>query len=167
MNRPRNWAPLAVENRAKVSSAHKGQLDLRLGHVPDGWPYAYQWSGVSQDFKLDVSRYSVLVARVSSLKGYAHLDVDVLDQNGKPFKAIRSSTLQQPGVAVADLGTILDPAVYRVRVRLILGGPNDGCNATYNWIRAIRPADLPKLIAEPDRQSVRLDSGHGRGHGVP
>jgi hypothetical protein len=162
MNRLGNWAALDVDNKAKVGTLHKGQLDLSLGHVPAGWPYQYQWSGVTQDFRLDVARYSVLVARVSDLHGYAHLEIEVLDRNGKPKKGLRSNTLQQPGILQADLSTTLDPATYHLRVRLIVGGPNEGCNATYNWIRAVRPEDVSRLTSNPGSQCIVLDQPASR-----
>jgi len=154
LNRPSLWEALAMENRAKVDTTTKGALNLSLGHVPEGWPYEYQWSGVSREAKVDIGKFPVLSAWVSQVSGYAHLDVDVIDAAGKPVKTLRSSTLTSPGVSNVDLRQGLDPAVYRLRLRLIVGGPNDGCSATYNWVRFTDPKAAEFLNSHPDWQYV-------------
>lgn len=132
------WGQIGVGRKATVAS-RKGLLRLSLSHVPKDWPYEYQWGGVGREMSVDVRKFPILTAKVSELRGYAHMDIDVLDAKGKPVKSIRSSGLQGAGTTSADLSTILDPAIYRVRVRLIVGGPNEGCYATYDWVRFTAP----------------------------
>lgn len=151
----RAWGPLAMENKAHVSVPKHGRLFLWLDHVPEGWPYTFQWSGVTRDARVDLARFPVLMARVEQVKGYAHLDIDVLDAAGKSVKTLRSSTLNDPGISTIDLSKALDPAVYSLRLRLIVGGDNTGCSATYDWVRFVSPADAPFLIQHPDYTKVR------------
>jgi hypothetical protein len=154
MNRADRWKPLGVVNQAKIATPKPGLLSLSLKAVPAGWPYEYQWSGVTQEATVDVGKYPVLAARVVGLEGYAHLDIDVLDAKGKAVKGLRASTLTEPGLTKINLGESLDPAVYHLRIRLIVGGPNSGCRADYSWIRFYRAEDDAFVTAHPDYQGV-------------
>ncbi len=156
MTSARRWQPLSIDNKARVADAGSGQSRLSLGHVPEGWPYQYQWSGVSRDMRIDISRFPVLMAFVPGVHGYAHMDIDVLDARGKAVRGFRSSTLTAPGVSQIDLGESLDPAIYNLRVRLIVGGPNEGCQADYDWVRFAKRADAAFFAANPGFTNVQL-----------
>lgn len=139
LNSIHRWDQASPGHPATVSVPKPGAMELRLGSVPAGWPYAYQWSGVTRDATVDVGRFPILSAEVARVHGYAHLEVEALDANDKPFKSFRGTTLQNPGVSTCDLRSGLDPAIYRLRIRLIVGGPNEGCSATYHWVRFTAP----------------------------
>lgn len=150
LNDARAWRVLAVENIPKVSTPVRGALRLSLAKVKEGWPYTFQWSGVQREATVDMSRHPFLTASVTDVVGYAHLDIEVLDREGKAVKTFRTSTLQTAGVCFVDLGKDLDPAIYRLRLRLIVGGTNDGCSATYKWVRFTNKTDGERLITNPD-----------------
>ena len=158
-----------MENRARVDFVRLGDVRLSLGQVPANWPYAYQWSGLKRDLRVEVDRYPVLMALVTHVQGYAHLDIDVLDANGRAVRTLRSSTLNvstlpkaaagsglegprssKPeilsGVVEADLGKELLPGTYRLQVRLIVGGDNSGCSAEYHWLRFVATKDAQRLL---------------------
>ncbi|MBS1722151.1 MAG: hypothetical protein JSS66_03985 [Armatimonadetes bacterium] len=158
MNNTFIWKPIAMENQPEVYSEQRGLLSMRLPHVPDGWPYAYQWSGVTRDIIVDLDRYPVLVARVSQLQqgSYAHLDIAELDIHGKESWTTRSTTLQTPGLSVADVGKERH-GVRRLRLRLIVGGPNEGCSCSYSYVRFVSEEDQARLQKEPDWSRVRLE----------
>lgn len=149
LNNPKPWRVLAVENRPSVTAPARGSLKLSLSKVPTGWPYTFQWSGVQRDITVDIGRHPFLSAQVADVTGYGHLDIDVLDRQGKAVKTLRTSTLQTPGVCFIDLSKDLDPAVYRLRLRLIVGGPNEGSSVTYNWVRFTSKQDGERLLADP------------------
>ena len=155
LNDARTWAPPAMENRAHVAAEPRGQLTLWLNHVPNGWPYTFQWRGLSKEARVDVAKFPVLMARVGPVKGYAHMDIDVLDASGKAVKTLRTSTLNGPGLSTIDLKTALDPAVYHFALRLIVGGDNSGCSAVYNWVRFVGPKDAEFLTAHPDYNRIK------------
>lgn len=158
LNNSKTWSPLAVENKPKVTVPVRGALTLTLDKVPAGWPYEYQWSGVQREATVDIARHPYLTANVSHLLGgYAHMDVDVLDASGNAVKGFRSSTLQAGGVLFLDFKNQLDPAIYRMRIRLIVGGSNEGCYATYTWIRFTSAADGERLQQSPDHLRVIED----------
>ena len=159
MNIRNSWRPLEVENKPTVTFPKHGAMRLELGKVPTDWPYTYQWSGVRRRATVDISRYPFLSARVADLHGYAHLDIDVLDAAGKKVKGIRSSTLQADGVSFVDLTSQLDPATYTLEIRLIIGGPTDGCWGTYNWVRFTSFSDGERLQQAPDTKNVRRHAG--------
>src|SRR5437764_312388 len=48
MNDPARWRPIGSENAPDIYSEKHGVLSLRLPHVPGGYRYAYQWSGVTR-----------------------------------------------------------------------------------------------------------------------
>ena len=148
------WKPLAVGNKAFVAVPTPDALFLGLDMVPPNWPYTYQWSGVEQDARVDVARYPVVSAYIVQVQGYAHLDIDVLDSGGKVTRTERTSTLTSPGVATLDLGKDLAPGVYTLHVRLIVGGPNSGCCATYKWVRFTTSRDADYLSRHPTRKVV-------------
>ncbi len=152
-NSSSQWHSLEVDNRVGVAEG-KGKVKLVLGPVPKDWPWQYQWSGLQQDIRIDISRYSYLLAKVDDIYGYAHLDIEVLNAEKKPVKSFRTSTLQKAGISFIDLSSQLDPAVYSLRIRLIVGGANTGCSATYDWIRFTSSADGPFLQAHPDYSAV-------------
>lgn len=150
------WSPLAMENQARINVPYPGFVLLSLGHVPDNWPYTFQWSGISQDAQVDVARFPVLMARVQWVQGYAHMDIDVLDARGKAVRTLRSSTLNGPGLSKIDLSQVLDPASYRLRLRLIVGGDNSGCSATYDWVRFVDQKGAEFLETHPDWNKIRI-----------
>lgn len=150
------WGPLNMQNKAFVAQPAPGTLFLGLDHVPADWPYAFQWSGVTQDANVDIARFPVLLARVRQVQGYAHLDVDVLGAKGEVVNTLRSSTLNGSGLSTIDLSKVLTPTFYRLRLRLIVGGPNEGCCATYDWVRFVDKGDAEFLTLNPDWDRVRL-----------
>jgi hypothetical protein len=156
LNHPDRWSPLSIDNKAKVEASKKGRLTLSLGQRPADWPYTYQWSGVQQKLHVDLARFPVVAARLNQVTGYAHLDIDVLDAAGKVVKGFRSTTLDGPGVVWTDLSKSLDPAIYTLNLRLIVGGDNSGCSVAYDWVRFVSVTDGPFLLEHPDYQNVRL-----------
>lgn len=156
LNRVEDWSPLAMLNQARAITPLPGILVLSLDRVPSDWPYTYQWSGVTRDAQVDIAQFPVLMARVLWVKGYAHMDIDVLDAHGKAVKTLRSGTVNGPGMSTIDLSTVLDPAYYSLRLRLIVGGDNSGCTATYDWVRFVKQSDVDRLNRNPDFPNVRL-----------
>jgi len=150
------WGPLSLENKAHVFHSDEGEMLLSLNHVPGGWPYQYQWSGVTRDVQADLGRWPVLMARCTGVLGYAHMDIEVLDRAGKVVKGFRSSTITSAGVSEVDLRASLDPAVYTLRLRLIVGGPNEGCSATYDWVRFVSRPDAQALRAHPETLATSI-----------
>lgn len=147
LNRVSTWNTISPEHPAQVTVPVKGALQMSLVHVAAGWPYEYQWSGVGREATVDLAKAPFLVARVSSLLGgYAHMDIDVLDDKGKSMTSFRSSTIQAGGLVYLDCSEKFMPGTYRLRVRLILGGSNEGCTATYNWVRFMSRDEGYKLI---------------------
>ncbi len=149
MNRQYEWTHLSSSNKPDLDWSKPGFLGLTLHHVPRGWPYQYQWSGVTKTVEINVVENPILSAHVSELKGYAHLDIDVLDDKGKTLIQLRSNTLQSPGTCSVKLGEHVFPGTYSFRIRLIVGGPNEGCSATYDWIRGTTKDDDKQLIDYP------------------
>jgi len=162
LERSSNWGPLNMENKAQVI-APPGTLLLTLGHVPANWPYTYQWSGVTQDANVDLATYPVLMAKANYVFGYAHMDIDVLDGRGQVEQTLRSSTLNAPGLSSVDLGASLKPGQYHLRLRLIVGGQNEGCAAIYDWVRFVKRSDVDFLTNNPDWPYVRMDGGMDEG----
>ncbi|MBX3097423.1 MAG: hypothetical protein KF812_11220 [Fimbriimonadaceae bacterium] len=157
MNVPRLWRTLDVENKPVVTIPIPGSVRLTMRQVPAGWPYEYQWSGVTREATIDVGKSPFLAAHVTELLGgYAHMDVDVLDAQGRVIKSIRSSTIQSGGVTWVDLSQHLTPATYRLRMRLIVGGSNQGCYATYSWVRFTNNAGGQVLLKSPATPNVVL-----------
>ena len=146
-----NWKHLIIDNKPKLAVPNPGTLRLTLGQVPAGWPYEYQWSGVTRRVQIDIAKTLFLGAYVCELPaGYAHMDIDVLDAVGKPIKTIRINTLQNPGVSFVNLRDSLEPGTYNLQLRLIVGGPNSGCSATYDWIRFSDMANGARMTANPN-----------------
>lgn len=166
-----HWQSLDIQNKATVKLGSRGNLQLSLGHVPASWPYAYQWSGLKQNLQADIAHFPVLVASVGKIHGYAHLDIDVLDAAGKAVKTIRSSVLNvnanrserrfpgmgsagsnlrdiDSGLLVADLSKELLPATYSFQIRLIVGGDNIGCTATYHWIAFLGQKEFERFTSQ-------------------
>ncbi len=156
MNDPGNWRPLGSENPPDVYASRPGLLTLRLPHVPEGYSYAYQWSGVTRSISADLARYPVLIARVSSVEpgSYAHLDVEECDVSGHVTRSWRSPTLTQAGLTLIDLGRAIGPEVRRLTLRLIVGGALAGAKCEYNWVRFVGRRDLAYLQECPDLQTV-------------
>lgn len=158
MNIRNSWRPLDVDNKPVVTFPKHGAMRLALGKVPNDWPYTYQWSGVRRRAVVDIARYPYLSASVTDLQGYAHMDIEVLDAAGKNVKGFRSSTLQADGVCYVDLTGQLDPAVYTMEIRLIIGGPNEGCRGTYNWVRFTSASDGQWLQPSNALKSTEAES---------
>jgi hypothetical protein len=125
-------------DRAPAMTITRKGLKMTLGHVPAGWPYEYQWSGARRTIKLDVAHYGRLVADVPAVSpgSYAHLELSILDAQGKEAKNLRSESVTEPGQIDFDLSTQLVPATYTIDLRLIVGGRNEGASVTYRWVRA-------------------------------
>jgi hypothetical protein len=156
MNDPGLWRPLGLENQPDIYASRPGAVTLRLPHVPEGFPYAFQWSGVTRSISADLAHYPVLVARVSSLEPgtYAHLDIEERGFTGRVAHTWRSSTLTKPGLALIDLGKEIGPFVQRLTLRLIVGGKLTGAKCEYNWVRFARREDVGYLQEVPDLQNV-------------
>lgn len=150
------WGPLNMQNKAFVAQPTKGTLFLGLDQVPDNWHYEYQWSGLTREANVNVASYPILMARVRQVQGYAHLDIDILGAKGEVVETVRSSTLNAPGLSTIDLGPHLPAGYHRLRLRLIVGGPNQGCCATYDWVRFVNKSDAAFLTLHPDWDRVRL-----------
>jgi hypothetical protein len=161
MNDPAAWELLGLENQPAVYAARPGALTLRLPHVPAGFPYAYQWSGVTRTAVVDLDRYPVAVAYVPRLGdgSYAHLDFEERDYQGRTLRTARSSTLQKPGLSVLDLGKEWGMQTQRVVMRLIVGGQLSGAWCEYAWVRFVRREDLPRLEANPGGLKVVSEYG--------
>ena len=143
------WTYLAIGNRPQIWRREGGGMGLRLPQVPDEWPYQYQWSGVTREAIVDLGKYPVLLAKVDELHGYAHLDLEERDNEGKAVRGKRSPTLTAPGIIRFDLG---DEAknVRRLTLRLIVGGPNEGASAVYRWIRFASRETADLIERNPD-----------------
>ena len=70
---------------------------------------------------MDTETAPLLVARVSRLSdgGYAHLDIEMRDYDGKTVKTIRSNTVRGAGFTVANLHDAFDTGLLRLTVWLI------------------------------------------------
>ena len=156
MNAPGLWKPLGAENQADCYATRTGAVTLRLPHVPDGYPYPYQWSGVTRTVSADLAHYPVLIARVSSMEpgSYAHLDIEERDFAGRTTHSYRSPTLTAPGLTLVDLGREIGPSVRRLTLRLIVGGKLAGAKCEYDWVRFVRREDVGYLKEVPDLQNV-------------
>ncbi len=143
-----------MENKAFVAVPTPDTLFLGLDSVPANWPYAYQWSGVQQDARVDIARNPIVSAYITQVQGYAHLDIDVLDAGGRVVRTERTTTLTSPGVSTYDLGKVLTAGVYAFHVRLIVGGANSGCCATYKWVRFTTPREAEFLSRHPEQKVV-------------
>jgi hypothetical protein len=137
------WNIYNTDRSPSMTITSKG-LKVTLGHVPDGWPYAYQWSGARRTIQLDVAHYPRLVADVPEVSSgsYAHFELSVLDANDREVKNLRSASVTEPGQIDFDLSKDLLPAIYKIDLRLIVGGSNNGASVTYRWVRAIGPAPV-------------------------
>ena len=160
MNHPSDWKHLAIGNKPSLGYYLPGKLKLTLGRVPSDWPYQYQWSGVTRRAEVDIARGPFLSAYVPEVNGYAHLDVDVLSDSGKVLKTFRSSTLQSPGVCTLDLSNSVMAGTYTFQIRLIVGGPNSGCSATYDWVRFSSVKDGERMKAHPELRIWPESNGH-------
>lgn len=136
-NRPQSWL------------REGGGLALRLPQVPDGWPYQYQWGGVTREAIVDLGRYPVLLARVDDVHGYAHLDLEERATDGTPVRGRRTGALTAPGLIRFDLGDEAKNA-RRLTLRLIVGGPNEGATATYRWVRFVSRETADLIERNPD-----------------
>lgn len=152
MNATEQWKPIPAEFHPDVYAEHPGALTLRLPHVPEGYPYDYQWNAVSRSISADLAHYPILVADVSHLDpgSYAHLDVEERDFSGHVVHSWRSSTLTQPGLTSIDMGKALDASVRRLTVRLIVGGKLEGAKCEYRWVRFVRREDFAYLQEVPN-----------------
>ena len=153
------WKPVGADNPPDIYATHPGRLTLRLPHVPAGYPYEYQWSGVARSIMADLNRFPVLAAHVSSLApgSYAHLDVEEHGFGGRTVRTWRSTTLTRPGVTSVDLGKEFKPGMWRLTVRLIVGGKLAGAKCDYNWVRFVRREDTAYFQEVPDSQDIRSE----------
>lgn len=156
MNDPALWKPLGAENPPDIYASSPGLLTLRLPHVPQGYAYTYQWSGVTRSISADLGHFPVLMARVSSLEkgSYAHLDIEERDAAGRVAHTWRSPTLTHAGLTAIDLGKEIGPEVRRLTLRLIVGGALPGAKCDYSWVRFVRREDVAYLQECPDLQTV-------------
>lgn len=156
MNDAGSWQIIVVDNAPDVYAAHKGALTLRLPHVPEGFPYTYQWNGVMRTVSADLGRYPVLMAYVRDLDAgsYAHLTVEEHDAGGRTTRALRSTTITKAGLTFVDVGREWGGDVRRVTLRLIVGGGLNGARCEYDWVRFVRRADAAYLQEVPDFQAV-------------
>lgn len=150
------WKQLGTDNPPDVYASRPGLLTLRLPHVPDGFPYTYQWNGVTRSISADLGRYPVLVARVIGVEAgsYAHLDIEERDVSGRMARGWRSPTLTAPGLSIIDLGKEVAPDVRRLTLRLIVGGRLEGAKCEYSWVRFVRREDVDYLKRFPDLQTI-------------
>jgi hypothetical protein len=158
MNDVATWKPREGGMPAQAFSARSGAITLRLAHVPEGFPYHYQWGGVTRSATVDLGRYPILVARISTVRpgSYCHLDAEQLDYGGKPIKTLRTPTLEYAGLSFLDLGKQYGPHIRRLVLRINVGGKLEGAECEVSWVRFIRREDLPLLQEQPDRQAVKL-----------
>jgi hypothetical protein len=156
LNSLTGWAPREGGMKADVYAESPGAMTLRLAHVPDGFPYSYQWGGVTREASVDLGRYPVLMARVLDVspRGYTHLDVESRDYSGKPVTTLRTPTLTEAGLIVFDLGDSLGTDVRRLTLRINVGGALEGAKCTYGWVRFVSRADMERLKAHPDEQNI-------------
>ena len=156
MNDRALWKPLGTENPPDIYASRPGLLTLRLPHVPDGYRYTYQWSGVARSISADLATYPVLIARVSSIDegSYAHLLIDERDVSGHMVRSWRSPTLTRPGLTFIDLGKEIAPDVRRLTLQLVVGGKLSGAKCEYDWMRFVRRKDVAYLQEVPGLQDI-------------
>ena len=161
MNDLSTWQSLGGINGPDIFASRAGAMTLRMPQVPQGFPYTYQWGGVTRQASVDLGRYPVIVACVSRVGdgSYAHLDVAEHDFGGKPVRALRTPTLQGKGLSILDVGQAWGPQTRRVQLRLIVGGALTGASCEYAWVRFVRREDVAKLQAQvqTSSQPVRLE----------
>jgi hypothetical protein len=158
MNDLTTWKPREGGMPPDIFSTRPGALTLRLPHSPEGFPYAYQWGGVTRMSTVDLSRYPLLVARFIKVRtdSYCHLDVEQLDYGGRAVHTLRTPTLQAPGLSVLDLGKEYGPYTWRLAIRINVGGALTGAECECSWVRFVSRKDLPTLQARPDWQRVDI-----------
>ena len=159
MNDLSTWQSLGGINGPDIFAARAGAMTLRLPQVPQGYPYTYQWGGVTRQASVDLGRYPVLVACVSRVGdgSYAHLELEERDFSGKSVRTLRAPTLQGKGLSVMDVGQAWGPQTRRINLRLIVGGALSGTSCEYAWVRFVRREDVAKLQAQTSDQQVRLE----------
>lgn len=109
---------------------------------------------------MDTETAPLLVARVSRLSdgGYAHLDIEMRDYDGKTVKTIRSNTVRGAGFTVANLHDAFDTGLLRLTVWLIIGGQNAGAWCDYDYVRTMLPevfTTLQNAGAKPKSKTRR------------
>ncbi len=156
---PSEWKHIAASNKPSLDWSRPGKLGLTLPHVPRDWPYQYQWAALTKTVTLDMTAAPFLTARVTELKGYAHLDIDFMS-NDKVLSQLRSSTIESPGVMWLDMSDRVFPGTYTFRIRIVAGGPNEGCNAMYDWLRLTSVEDGKRLLADPNVLTVTGPPSH-------
>ncbi|HTE20022.1 MAG TPA: hypothetical protein VK689_16785 [Armatimonadota bacterium] len=158
MGEPRKWGPIGAGIAPEVFVARAGIVGLRLPQAPDGFPYPYQWGGVTRRVNVDLGRYPMLVAYVSRVQdgSYAHLDVEERARDGRPIRTLRTPTLHAPGLIVLDVGREWGPQTRRMHLRLIAGGPLSGASCEYDWVGFVRREDIPRLQAQLSAREVGL-----------
>ena len=70
---------------------------------------------------------------------------------------LRTPTLQAPGLSAFDLGKEYGPHVWRLVLRINVGGAPAGAACECSWVRFVRREDLPLLQERPDWQPVDLE----------
>ncbi|HEU4751543.1 MAG TPA: hypothetical protein VFU47_00460 [Armatimonadota bacterium] len=158
MDDPATWKPREGGMPPDIFARRPGVLTLRLAHVPEGYPFSYQWGGVTRSASVDLGRYPVLAAHFPRVQSgsYCHLDVEQLDYSGRPVHTLRTPTLQGPGLSVLDLGKEYGTYVRRLVLRINAGGALTGAECDCGWVRFVRREDLPLLQEAPDWQAVEL-----------
>lgn len=153
------WQQLTTANPVDVFASRPGLLSLRLPHVPQKYPYSYQWSGLQREVTVDLARYPVAVARISRMQenSYAQLSIAEYDYAGHEVKSWISLGLTSPGLAIVDIGKEWGVAdTRRFKLRLIVGGALQGASCEYDWVRFVNREDVPFLQAHHDWQKVEL-----------
>lgn len=160
------WTLTGSQNDPVPGVESPGVLTLTMPQVPVGYPHSYQWGAVTRTIAINTEQTPLLVARVSRLSdgGYAHLDIEVRDYEGKVVKGARSNMLQGRGLATINLKDEFGTGLLRLTVHLIVGGPNSGAFCDYDFLRAMRleqyttlqnTINKPVPITKPSRKSVR------------
>jgi hypothetical protein len=149
MNDVRPWQPLPGINEPDVLTPTRGAMTLRMPPVAPGFPYTYQWGGVTRRATVDLGPFPVLVAFVRRIGdgSYAHLDLEERDIAGRAARTLRTPTLQSRGLIVLDVGRAWGPQTRRIHLRLITGGPLTGAACEYAWVRFVPREDLSRLQA--------------------
>ena len=157
------WSSVSASMPVELSAGTSG-LEMSLPHVPPGFPFAYQWSGITRKAVVDLGRFPVLMARVSRMRSgsYAHIEVYERAYDGTLFRSARGSTLRGPGITSLDLGDTWGRDARRVEIRLIVGGPLEGAACEYAWVRAVSHAAAKSVASAGGINAPRAD--HAAAH---
>lgn len=144
---PGLWVPLDGGTQPIVRIPRASHIELRFAPQTADWPYQFQWGGVRRFISFDPRRHPVIIARVTDVQGYAHLEIE--DERGR---GLRSSAVQSPGYVRLDMPA--DKSMQRYELRLIGGGPNSGASVTYDWVRCTTAQGAARMIADPNARVV-------------